>query len=95
MTVPGSEYRVMNIRAKCITSEPAAAAAAAGLALPARTRHGRTESRRAGCAGYAAAHPDGPASVTGMSQDPVAVAASNNPELTTLTAALSGQLNPK
>jgi hypothetical protein len=30
-----------------------------------------------------------------MSQDPVAVAASNNPELTTLTAALSGQLNPQ
>ena len=30
-----------------------------------------------------------------MSQDPVAVAASNNPELTTLTAAVSGQLNPQ
>ena len=40
-------------------------------------------------------HPDGPASVSGMSQDPVAVAASNNPELTTLTAAVSGQLNPQ
>ena len=49
----------------------------------------------AGCADYAAMHPNGPASVTGMSQDPVAVAASNNPELTTLTAALSGQLNPQ
>ena len=48
----------------------------------------------AGCAGYAAEHPDGPASVTGMSTVPVAVAASNNPELTTLTAAVSGQLNP-
>ena len=49
----------------------------------------------AGCADYAAMHPNGPASVTGMSQDPVAVAASNNPELTTLTSALSGQLNPQ
>jgi uncharacterized surface protein with fasciclin (FAS1) repeats len=48
-----------------------------------------------GCADYAAMHSDGPASVAGMSQDPVAVAASNNPELTTLTAALSGQLNPE
>jgi uncharacterized surface protein with fasciclin (FAS1) repeats len=48
-----------------------------------------------GCADYAAMHADGPASVAGMSQDPVAVAASNNPELTTLTAALSGQLNPQ
>ena len=49
----------------------------------------------AGCADYAAMHSEGPASVAGMSQDPVAVAASNNPELTTLTAALSGQLNPQ
>ena len=48
-----------------------------------------------GCADYAAMHSDGPASVAGMSQDPVAVAASNNPELTTLTAAISGQLNPQ
>ena len=48
-----------------------------------------------GCADSAAMHPDGPASVSGMSQDPVAVAASNNPELTTLTSAVSGQLNPQ
>ncbi len=47
-----------------------------------------------GCANYAAANPSGPASVEGMSQVPVAVAASNNPMLTTLTAALSGKLNP-
>jgi uncharacterized surface protein with fasciclin (FAS1) repeats len=47
-----------------------------------------------GCADYAAQHPSGPASVTGMSQDPVATAASNNPMLSTLTAALSGKLNP-
>src|SRR5947209_7337442 len=48
-----------------------------------------------GCADYAAAHPTGPASVEGMSQVPVVVAASNNPVLTTLTAALSGKLNPQ
>jgi uncharacterized surface protein with fasciclin (FAS1) repeats len=47
-----------------------------------------------GCADYAALHPSGPASVNGMAQDPVATAASNNPLLSTLTAALSGKLNP-
>ena len=47
-----------------------------------------------GCADYAAANPSGPASVEGMSQVPVAQAASNNPMLTTLTSALSGKLNP-
>ena len=48
-----------------------------------------------GCAGYAEAVPEGDGSIEGMSQDPVAVAASNNPMLTTLTAAVSGQLNPE
>jgi uncharacterized surface protein with fasciclin (FAS1) repeats len=47
------------------------------------------------CADYAAAVPDGAGSVAGMAQDPVAVAASNNPMLTQLTAAVSGELNPK
>ncbi|MDV6266944.1 fasciclin domain-containing protein [Rhodococcus globerulus] len=48
----------------------------------------------AGCADYAAAVPTGAGSVSGMAQDPVVTAASNNPLLTTLTAAVSGQLNP-
>ncbi|AWB87079.1 fasciclin domain-containing protein [Mycetocola zhujimingii] len=48
----------------------------------------------AGCADYAEMVPEGAGSVVGMSQDPVAVAAGNNPLLTTLTAAVSGQLNP-
>jgi uncharacterized surface protein with fasciclin (FAS1) repeats len=48
----------------------------------------------AGCAAYAEQVPDGAGSVEGMSTDPVATAASNNPLLTTLTAAVSGQLNP-
>lgn len=47
-----------------------------------------------GCADYAEAVPDGAGSVEGMAQDPVAVAASNNPLLKTLTAAVSGELNP-
>ena len=48
-----------------------------------------------GCAAYASQVPDGKGSVAGMAQDPVAVAASNNPLLTTLVAAVSGKLNPK
>ena len=48
-----------------------------------------------GCADYAEAVPDGAGSVEGMAQDPVAVAASNNPLLTTLVSAVSGELNPK
>ncbi len=47
-----------------------------------------------GCAAYAEQVPEGAGSVAGMAKDPVTVAASNNPMLTTLTQALSGQLNP-
>jgi uncharacterized surface protein with fasciclin (FAS1) repeats len=87
----------MNMQTNLIAATAfAAATAAAGLALsvfaPAAAAPNLVGS---GCADYAAQHPDGPASVAGMSQDPVAVAASSNPELTTLTAAVSGQLNPK
>ncbi|GIG53899.1 fasciclin domain-containing protein [Demequina activiva] len=46
------------------------------------------------CMDYDAAVPDGAGSIQGMSQDPVAVAASNNPMLTTLVSAVSGELNP-
>ncbi|SDP81420.1 fasciclin domain-containing protein [Lentzea jiangxiensis] len=48
-----------------------------------------------GCADYAKQVPSGAGSVSGMAADPVAVAASNNPLLTTLVAAVSGKLNPK
>ena len=48
-----------------------------------------------GCAAYAKTVPSGAGSIVGMSQDPVAVAASNNPLLKTLVAAVSGKLNPK
>jgi len=46
-----------------------------------------------GCADYAKAVPKGAGSVDGMAQDKVATAASNNPLLTTLVAAVSGKLN--
>ena len=48
-----------------------------------------------GCASYAKAVPKGSGSVAGMAADPVAVAASNNPLLKTLTAAVSGKVNKK
>lgn len=47
-----------------------------------------------GCADYQQQVPTGPGSIAGMAKDPVAVATSNNPQLTTLTQALSGRLNP-
>ncbi|MGH3458114.1 fasciclin domain-containing protein [Aeromicrobium sp.] len=46
-----------------------------------------------GCEDYASQVPDGAGSVEGMAQDPVATAASNNPLLKTLTAAVSAKLN--
>ncbi|MBL1077147.1 fasciclin domain-containing protein [Nocardia sp. 2] len=49
----------------------------------------------AGCTAYAEQVPTGAGSVSGMAQDPVAVAASNNPLLKTLVSAVSGQLNPQ
>jgi uncharacterized surface protein with fasciclin (FAS1) repeats len=77
-------------------SEPAAttsASPATSMVAPA-TADPAADLIGSGCADYAAQHPSGPASVTGMAQDPVATAASNNPMLSTLTAALSGKLNP-
>ena len=47
-----------------------------------------------GCEEYAEMVPDGAGSIQGMSEDPVAVAASNNPMLTSLVAAVSGEVNP-
>jgi uncharacterized surface protein with fasciclin (FAS1) repeats len=83
----------MKMANKAIAATGLAAATVAGLAVAAPAS-AAPNLVGPGCADYAAMHPNGPASVAGMSQDPVAVAASNNPELTTLTAALSGQLNP-
>jgi uncharacterized surface protein with fasciclin (FAS1) repeats len=87
---------ILKIQSKAIPAAGLAAAAVVGLAVatcaPAAAAPNLIGT---GCADYAAMHADGPASVAGMSQVPVAVAASNNPELTTLTAAVSGQLNPQ
>ncbi|MET3369661.1 fasciclin domain-containing protein [Arthrobacter sp. M2012083] len=87
------------------TSTPAASSAAPETSMAAPSPSSSAMSSAAmdpaanlvgpGCAGYAAQVPDGAGSVVGMAQDPVAVAASNNPLLKTLTAAVSGQLNPK
>ena len=70
-----------------------AAAAAVGMSL---TTAGSASAELVGtaCTAYAEKVPTGPGSVAGMAMDPVAVAASNNPMLTTLTKAISGQLNP-
>ncbi|HET7664799.1 MAG TPA: fasciclin domain-containing protein [Mycobacterium sp.] len=84
----------MNIHKKALGLAGVAAAAAVGLSVATATT-AQAELIGPGCAGYAAQVPDGPGSVTGMAQDPVAVAASNNPLLKTLTAAVSGKLNPK
>ncbi len=71
-----------------------AAIAAAGLYLGTATS-AQAEMVGTGCAAYAQQVPTGPGSVQGMAMDPVAIAASNNPMLTTLTKAISGQLNPE
>lgn len=47
-----------------------------------------------GCASYVEANPTGPASVEELSTQTITEAAGNVPILTTLTQALSGQLNP-
>jgi uncharacterized surface protein with fasciclin (FAS1) repeats len=69
-------------------SSSAAPAMTSAMAAPASDLIG------SGCSAYAAQNPTGPASVSGMAQDPVATAASHNPMLSTLTSALSGKLNP-
>ena len=88
----------MNVTSKAVGNALAAAAIiasftiASGGVAQAEPASGLVGSA---CAGYAKANPVGPGSVAGMAQDPVAVAASNNPMLTTLTAAVSGQVNPE
>jgi uncharacterized surface protein with fasciclin (FAS1) repeats len=86
----------MKMHNKAIAATSLAAASVVGLAVATSAPAAAAPNLiGAGCADYAALHPEGPASVAGMSQDPVATAASNNPLLTTLTAAVSGQLNPQ
>ncbi len=82
-----------NTGASETSSTSAAAAETSTSAAPAPTT-AAADLIGTGCAAYAEQVPSGPGSVTGMAQDPVTVAASNNPLLKTLTQALSGQLNP-
>jgi uncharacterized surface protein with fasciclin (FAS1) repeats len=75
------------------------AAAESSSAAPAPTSSAKADPAAnligSSCAAYAEQVPEGPGSVAGMAQEPVTVAASNNPMLKTLTQALSGQLNPQ
>jgi uncharacterized surface protein with fasciclin (FAS1) repeats len=71
------------------SSSPAAPRSSSAMAAPAADLVGP------GCAAYAKQVPNGSGSVQGMAKDPVATAASNNPLLKTLVAAVSGKLNPK
>lgn len=64
-----------------MTTEDDMAAVPAGLVGP-------------GCEAYATEVPTGPGSFEGMAGSPVATAVSNNPMLTTLASAVSGELNP-
>ena len=71
-------------------------AAALGLALVmAPTAAADTHLVGPGCAGYAQQVPTGPGSVGELAKVPVATATANSPVLSTLAAALSGQLNPQ
>ena len=80
---------------KSMAATGLAAAALTGFTLTAPTAAAEPMALVGpGCSAYAEQVPTGPGSVMGMAQDPVAVAASNNPMLTTLTSAISGQLNP-
>jgi uncharacterized surface protein with fasciclin (FAS1) repeats len=88
----------MEIQRTLSVTAGAAALAVAGLMVNSTGMAGADTAGNLvgpGCAGYAKQVPTGPGSVAGMAQDPVAVAASNNPMLTTLTAAVSGKLNPQ
>ena len=87
----------MNIQKAAVGLAGFAAAAVVGLSVATATTAQADPAEGLvgpGCSAYASQVPTGPGSVTGMAQDPVAVAASNNPLLTTLTAAVSGKLNP-
>ncbi|MEU4651359.1 fasciclin domain-containing protein [Nocardia fluminea] len=82
------------------SSTTAATSSAPMTSAPMTSSPATTDSAAAdlvgpGCAAYAAQVPTGPGSVSGMAQEPVAVAASNNPMLTTLVSAVSGKLNPE
>ncbi|MBF4461472.1 MULTISPECIES: fasciclin domain-containing protein [unclassified Rathayibacter] len=76
------------------SSTPMMTSSASASSTPMATMDPAANLVGPGCAAYASQVPSGAGSVGGMALDPVATAASNNPLLTTLTAAVSGKLNP-
>lgn len=84
----------MRINGKNLAATGLAAAAAIGMSLATATT-ASAQPTGPGCAAYVEQVPEGPGSVQGMAPAPLTVAASNNPLLTTLTKAVSGQLNPQ
>jgi len=72
-----------------------AAATVVSLAIAASPTAAAADLVGPGCGSYAALHTAGPASMEGMSQDPVGTAAENNPDLTMFAAAFSAELNPQ
>lgn len=88
------ELEDMTVNGKALAGTGFAVAAAIGLSLGSAPMAG-AQPAGPGCAAYVQQVPMGPGSVESMAMEPVAVAASNNPLLTTLTAAVSGQLNPE
>jgi uncharacterized surface protein with fasciclin (FAS1) repeats len=83
----------MSVNGKAFFGAGFALTAALGLSLGTATTAAAAPVGP-GCAAYAQQVPDGPGSVPGMASAPVATAAASNPLLTTLTKAVSGQLNP-
>ncbi|BDX33080.1 cell surface glycolipoprotein MPT83 [Mycobacterium antarcticum] len=88
---------ILNKTKKAVTGASIAAMAVAGLLASTGTAQADPAAGLVGpaCSAYAEQVPTGPGSVQGMSVAPVATAASSNPLLTTLTAAVSGKLNPQ
>src|ERR1700759_2386127 len=84
----------MKSHTKSVAAKGFAAATIMGFAVATAPTAAAADLVGPGCTDYASANPRGPASVDGVSEGPVAVAASNNPMLSTLTSALSGKLNP-
>lgn len=85
----------MTITITRVLSAGFAAVAAAGLSIATAQADPAAGLVGPGCAAYAQQVPSGPGSVAAMATEPVATAASNSPLLTTLTKAVSGQLNPQ
>jgi uncharacterized surface protein with fasciclin (FAS1) repeats len=93
----GSTSQTAGAGASASTSSAAPSMSSSPMSSPGTSASGASMSAPVGpgCAAYAKAVPAGAGSVEGMAKDPVAVAASHNPLLTTLVAAVSGKLNPK